>query len=66
MARRIPVRSQCQFDTPGERRFALKVLSVARAFASELLSGQDAGEDGLPSSSSLAPATAMYRPKIPL
>lgn len=35
MARFIPVRSQCQFDTPGERRSVLGVASVARVFAGE-------------------------------
>jgi hypothetical protein len=39
MARFFPVRSQCQFDTPGERRFA---------FATELLSSRGADEDGVP------------------
>jgi hypothetical protein len=58
MARFIPVRSQCQFDMPGERGFAVEVVPVGRPFATEPLSGRDAGEDGAPSSSPKAPAAA--------
>lgn len=40
MARFFPVRSQCQFDTAGERRFAERL--------ERLHSGRDAGGDGVP------------------
>ncbi len=62
MARFIPVRSQCQFDMPGERGFAVEVVPAGRPFATEPLSGRDAGEDGAPSSSPIAPAAATRSP----
>lgn len=62
MTRFSPVRSQCQFDTPGERRSALEVALVSGAFATELFTSRDTDKDDVPI---IAPESAGRRAVFP-